>query len=87
MKDFLDSVGPGFCLAKWTQATIHLGVGLTHSCHHTKAHHIDVEAIKKESPWLEGETLIEAVDYDRKQYNKRKAVMMKKHLEAEQNFF
>ena len=49
MKDFLDSVGPGFCLAKWTQATIHLGVGLTHSCHHTKAHHIDVEAIKNES--------------------------------------
>ena len=48
MKDFLDSVGPGFCLAKWTQATIHLGVGLTHSCHHTKAHHIDVEAIKKD---------------------------------------
>ena len=43
-----------------------------------------VEAIKKESPWLEGETLIEAVDYDRKQYNKRKAVMMKNHLETEQ---
>jgi organic radical activating enzyme len=48
MKDFLDSIGPGFCLAKWTQATMHLGVGLTHSCHHTKAHHIDVNAIQKD---------------------------------------
>jgi len=46
MKDFLDKVGPGFCLAKWTQATIHLGTGLTHSCHHTKVHHIDADAVK-----------------------------------------
>ena len=46
MKEKLNSVGPGFCLAKWTQATIHLGVGLTHSCHHTKVHHIDPEKIK-----------------------------------------
>ena len=49
-----------------------------------KIYEAKVEAIKKESPWLEGETLIEAVDYDRKQYNKRKAVMMKNHLETEQ---
>lgn len=43
-----------------------------------------VEAIKQEKPWLKGETLAEALEYDRKQYNKRKAVMMKKHLENEQ---
>lgn len=42
------------------------------------------DIIKKESPWLKGETLDEALEYDRKQTNKRKAVMMKKHLELEQ---
>ena len=43
-----------------------------------------VEAIKKERPWLQSESLVEAIEYDRKQCNKRKAVMMKNHLEAEQ---
>ena len=38
----LNSVGCGFCLAKWTQVTMHLGSGLTQSCHHVKAHPIDV---------------------------------------------
>jgi len=50
-KEFLNQVGPGFCLAKWTQATIHLGTGLTHSCHHTKVNHIDAEAVQKD-PFL-----------------------------------
>jgi hypothetical protein len=49
-----------------------------------KIYEAKVEAIKKEKPWLKGETLAEALEYDRKQYNKRKAVMMKKHLENEQ---
>jgi len=49
-----------------------------------KIYEAKVEAIKKEKPWLKGETLAEAVEYDRKLYNKRKAVMMKNHLEAEQ---
>ena len=40
--DKLNSVGCGFCLAKWTQVTMHLGSGLTHSCHHPKAHPIDL---------------------------------------------
>lgn len=43
-----------------------------------------VDAIKKEKPWLKGESLDEAVEYDRKQYSKRKAVMWKNHLEIEQ---
>ena len=45
MKAKLNSVGPGFCLAKWTQVTIHLGSGLTHSCHHVKAHPIDLNEL------------------------------------------
>ena len=28
VKTKLDNVGCGFCLAKWTQVTIHLGSGL-----------------------------------------------------------
>lgn len=49
-----------------------------------KIYEAKVDAIMKEKPWLKGETLTEAIEYDRKQYNKRKAVMMKNHLEAEQ---
>lgn len=46
MKELLDSKGKGFCLAKWTQVTMHLGNGLTHSCHHPAAHKIPVEELK-----------------------------------------
>ena len=37
VKKELDAVGCGFCLAKWTQVTMHLGSGITHSCHHVGA--------------------------------------------------
>ena len=47
VKEKLDKVGCGFCLAKWTQVTIHLGSGFNHSCHHVKAHKIDLEELKK----------------------------------------
>lgn len=40
--------------------------------------------IKEESPWLKGETLAEKLAYDRKQLNKRKAAIMKAHLETEE---
>ena len=30
-KDKLDNVGCGMCLAKWTQVTMHLQLGHTHS--------------------------------------------------------
>lgn len=43
----LDSIGPGMCLAKWTQSTIHLGLGHTHSCHHPRTHVIPLSEIKK----------------------------------------
>ena len=43
--DFLNKVGPGFCLAKWTQVTIHLASGINHSCHHVGAHKIPLEEL------------------------------------------
>jgi organic radical activating enzyme len=42
MKELLDNTGCGFCLAKWTQVTTHLGSGITHSCHHVGAHKIPI---------------------------------------------
>ena len=45
--DFLNNVGCGFCLAKWTQVTIHLASGITHSCHHVGAHKIPLEELKE----------------------------------------
>ena len=47
MRDLLNTTGCGFCLAKWTQVTIHLGVGLTHSCHHVRAHKIPLDELKE----------------------------------------
>ena len=45
-KKVLDSVSPSFCAAKWLNATIHLGHGMTHSCHLPIPHPIDKEEIK-----------------------------------------
>ena len=42
----LNSASESICLAKWYNATIWLGSGMTTSCHHPPAHKIDVEAIK-----------------------------------------
>ena len=47
MKELLNQTGKGFCLAKWTQVTMHLGNGLTHSCHHPGAHKIPLEELKE----------------------------------------
>lgn len=44
-KDSLDKVSPSFCLAKWNQVSIHLGTGMTHSCHHPSPHKIPLEEI------------------------------------------
>ena len=46
VKEELDSIGCGMCLAKWTQVTIHLGPGITHSCHHVGAHKIPLNELK-----------------------------------------
>lgn len=46
-KKRMDNVGCGFCLAKWTQVTMHLHNGLTHSCHHPSPHKIPLSEIKE----------------------------------------
>jgi organic radical activating enzyme len=46
-KKVIDEISPSFCSAKWTQSTIHLGLGHTHSCHHPRTHVIPIEEIKK----------------------------------------
>ena len=45
-KDKLDKIGCGMCLAKWTQVTIHLQNGHTHSCHHPRTHKIPLTELK-----------------------------------------
>jgi hypothetical protein len=47
-KKKLDEVGCGMCLAKWTQVTIHLQTGHTHSCHHPKTHKIPLTELKRD---------------------------------------
>ena len=44
--DKLNSRSEAMCLAKWYNATIWLGSGMSTSCHHPPAHAIDLEAIK-----------------------------------------
>ena len=44
-KQVLDRTGPGFCLAKWLQVTLHLQNGHTHSCHHPNTHKVPLEEI------------------------------------------
>ena len=45
VREVLDSIGPGFCLAKWNQVSIHLGRGLTHSCYHPQAHELSEKEV------------------------------------------
>jgi len=47
VKDKLDGVGCGMCLAKWTQVTMHLSTGMTHSCHHPAPHKIPLREIRR----------------------------------------
>ena len=44
-RNSLNSVGCGFCLAKWTQATLHLQMGQTHSCHHPSPHFVPLNEL------------------------------------------
>jgi len=45
MRELLNQTGSGFCLAKWTQVSMHLGTGMTHSCHHPTPHKIPLAEI------------------------------------------
>lgn len=40
-KSALDQVSNSLCLAKWSQATLHLHNGNTQSCHHVRSHRIN----------------------------------------------
>jgi organic radical activating enzyme len=42
-RQFLDTKSESFCAAKWYNATIWLGSGMTTSCHHPPAHRVPVE--------------------------------------------
>ena len=42
----LDPISSSFCGAKWYNATIWLGSGMTTSCHHPPAHPVDIDAVK-----------------------------------------
>ena len=66
VKDRLDSVGCGFCLAKWTQVTMHLHNGMTHSCHHPSPHKIPLDEI------LENPTALHNTNYKKE---KRKEML------------
>lgn len=46
IEDLLNDLSPSFCGAKWYNATIWLGSGMTTSCHHPPAHKINLDAIK-----------------------------------------
>jgi len=41
----LDPISDSFCGAKWYNATIWLGSGMTTSCHHPPAHKVDADAV------------------------------------------
>lgn len=45
-KRMIDTKSESFCAAKWLNATIWLGSGMTTSCHHPPAHSIDVKELK-----------------------------------------
>ena len=45
-QQILDIKSASFCAAKWYNATIWLGSGMSTSCHHPPAHSIDIEAVK-----------------------------------------
>jgi len=46
-KRVIDTKSKSWCAAKWYNATIWLGSGMTTSCHHPPAHHVSVEDVVK----------------------------------------
>ena len=46
-KQILDTKSASFCGAKWYNATIWLGSGMSTSCHHPPAHKVDIEEVKR----------------------------------------
>ena len=46
-KKQLDVISPTMCYAKWTQVSMHLTNGMTHSCYHPPTHKIPLEELDK----------------------------------------
>ena len=46
-KRLIDRISTTYCGAKWYNATIWLGSGMTTSCHHPPAHKISLDAVKE----------------------------------------
>jgi organic radical activating enzyme len=44
-QQILDPISDSFCAAKWYNATIWLGSGMTTSCHHPPAHQVDMSKV------------------------------------------
>ena len=45
-REVLDTITPSFCAAKWYNATIWLGSGMSTSCHHPPAHLVDIDKVQ-----------------------------------------
>ena len=45
--EFINSISPSFCAAKWYNATIWLGSGMTTSCHHPPAHYVPIDEVTR----------------------------------------
>jgi organic radical activating enzyme len=45
-QEVLDKISDSFCAAKWYNATIWLGSGMTTSCHHPPAHQVDRDRVR-----------------------------------------
>lgn len=45
-KKLINDISPSFCAAKWSQVTLHLHNGRTHSCHHPSTHKVPLEELE-----------------------------------------
>jgi organic radical activating enzyme len=70
-KTILDQMSASFCAAKWYNATIWLGSGMTTSCHHPPAHKIPPVELLKENPKLIHNTPEKKLDRDMMQQGER----------------
>lgn len=70
VKNLLNSTGEGFCLAKFTQVTLHLGTGLVHSCHHPGPHKIPLDELEKDPNALFNTSILKQARKEMKAGNK-----------------
>ena len=71
-QQILDAKSASFCAAKWYNATIWLGSGMTTSCHHPPAHLVDINEVQK-NPKLLHNTPQKKADRDMMQQGERPA--------------